>query len=359
MNEVSFGFIAVRILLFLISFLGVGVFAGCETAFLAADEWAVERMAEEGHKSALVLKALSHDKKHAISALLIGTNIFTVLASVMSSTIASSLNVTGFTGFVVVPLMTASILFVFSELVPKSYATSRPTEIALSIAPYLALATRVLRPVSLLLSLVPTCLAWLLKKGLGKQGSTQQGDDTDSAVRVALDMAGEDGYVSPDETEVIYGVLDSSDKSVGDIMVSMKDVVYVTSETTLKSTMKLFHTCHFSRVPVLSKDRSRVMGIVYIKDVMRQMVVFDANESELVSKVWRVPYTVSVKDNVLDVLSKLRTARVHLAIVLEGNKPVGIVTMDDILEEILGDIPEDLPRKPAGVRNLAASLGDG
>jgi CBS domain containing-hemolysin-like protein len=333
--------IVLRSLLFLVSFLARCFFAGSETAFLSADAWAIEGLSSTGDNRARLLSSLSKDRRSTISALLIGTNVCTVLCSVMGASIASLLGASEMISIAVVPLTITGLLFLFSELVPKTYSAGMPTETALAIAPTLSALVAVLRPISHVLSAAPHLLAGMLaeRKVTAPQGS-------DESVRVAVDMAAEEGQVDKEDGEVIVGVLDSSDTRVKDIMVPMAEVTALSPQTTVCDALSAFRLHRFSRVPVVSPDNGVVAGVVYMKDVVREAMKTPACQTP-VSGLMRRPFTVSPADNLLDVLARMRKSRVHFAVVVEGTQPAGIATMEDILTEIVGEVAEDERPKQA------------
>jgi len=330
-------FVGLRFALFVFSVVAVGFFSASETAFIASDKWVLERLSKEGDKRAAILRALNSNPKDTISAVLIGINVFTVLASVVASSIAFSLGLEGALSVALVSLVTTAVLFMFSELVPKIRTADSPTERAISVASALAFTTNLFKPISLVLNVIPA----LLVKALFKKESVPSRRLSDQPVRVAADLAEEDGFVNPEDTEVIYGVLDSSDKRVADVMIPIERAVTFRPGITLKAALENFKENHFSRIPVLSVAGDRVLGTVYIKDVIRHIMRAPEDADKSVTTVMRKPCTASPQENVLDLLSKLKRKKVHLAVVTRDETPAGIVTLEDLLEEILGDIPED------------------
>lgn len=341
--------VLLRLLLFVGSFLARGFFAGSETAFLSMDGWAVAGLSATGDRNARLLSALSKDTRSTISALLIGTNVCTVLASVMGASIALLLGASEMVSLAVVPLTITGLLFLFSELVPKTYAAGMPTETALIIAPALSVLVTILRPVSQVLSAVPYLFAGILAE---RKVPTSPGSD--ESVRVAVGMAAEEGQVEKEDGEVIVGVLDSSDTRVRDIMVPMNDVTALSPETKVCDALATFRTHRFSRVPVVSPDAGEVLGIVYMKDVVREAMKTPSCQSPI-RTLMRPPFIVSPTDNLLDILARMRKNRVHFAVVSEDKRPLGIATMEDILTEIVGDMSED-ERPKAGRKGPAAQV---
>lgn len=332
-SDIPLSAVLVRSILFFVSFLALAFFAGSETAFLSMDSWAVEGLKAAGDRRAGLLSKLREDSRNTTSALLIGTNIFTVLASVMGASLADLFDVNETFANAVLPLLITTLMFFFSQLVPKTYASKSPTEMAFAVAPALSLLTRVLRPVSTVLSLGPHALA----RVVGKRASIGQ-SVSDEPVRLAVDLAAQEGKVDREEGEVIVGVLDSSDTKVADIMVPLTSAFIFSPDTKVGDALRKLRQNRFSRVPVVSRD-GEVVGLVYMKDVVRQ-ALRDSDGELPVSSLMRPPLRVAPTDNILDVLAPMRKDRVHLAIVVDGGRAVGIVTLDDILEEIVGAMPE-------------------
>ncbi len=340
--------VGVRALVFVLSFLAIGFFSGSETAFLGMDVWAVEGLLSLNDKRAEKLRLLHETRETTISALLVGTNVFTVLASVMAMSIAILLGAQGAVKAVAVPLAVTLLVFVFAELVPKSYASEKPTETALYVAMPLFSVVGCLRPVARFVQGVPVALSKLCRSKTGAAISS-----SDEAVRVALDLAGEESGSTKEDADVISGVLDSSDVSLGQIMIPIEQAVVFSPETTCQDALAIFKKYRFSRVPVFDKRTGQVTGLVYLKDVVRCVHIASEGPGRLqsgcpktVGGIARGVFVVDAGQKVLDVLARMRQNRIHLAVVLRGPKPVGIVTIEDLIEEILGDIPEDVSAMP-------------
>ncbi|MGI6643505.1 MAG: CNNM domain-containing protein [Bacillota bacterium] len=398
--------VGVRAVIFIFSFLAIGFFAGSETAFLGMDLWAIDGLASLDNRRAKTLKSLLESRETTISAVLVGTNIFTVLASVMGVSMARLLGLGGSAVMVLIPLSITVLVFLFSELVPKSYASQMPTEKALAVSYILAFAVRLLKPLAQVFAGLPTLFTKSIAPKVDVIPSV-----ADGAVRAAVDLAGGSSDSSEDDSHVIYGVLDSSDTRLGEIMVPLSKAITFVPSTTLEEALDGFRRHRFSRVPVLDEKTGQVPGVVYMKDVVReiiqaenlgdsgvaatstvpgahmdiaggsaldpvaavavttlekQMGVVDgspeviaarstktgsgADSRASVMKVARKPFFADIGQNVLDLLAKMRKNRVHFAVVVQRGKPVGIVTIEDLIEEILGDIPED---SVASVRQYA------
>lgn len=256
----------------------------------------------------------------------------------------------------VVPLAVTGLLFLFSELVPKTYSAGMPTETSLAVAPSLSVLVAILRPVSIVLSVVPNLFAGMLadRKAAPPQGS-------DEPVRAAVDLAAEEGQVGKEDGDVIVGVLDSSDTRVKDIMVPLDRATTLNPEAPVCEALAAFRVHRFSRVPIVSSGSGEVLGVVYMKDVVREAMKTPACLTPI-RVLMRAPFTASPAENLLDVLARMRKSRVHFAVVSDERRAIGIVTMEDILTEIVGDTRDGERPGPAEGRTspaVAARPDDG
>ncbi|NLC15107.1 MAG: DUF21 domain-containing protein [Firmicutes bacterium] len=325
-----------RIVLLIISVLAVGFFAGAETAFLAMDKWVISTLAGEGDKRARMLQSLKDNSENTVSAVLVGTNVFTVLVSVSALSIAYALGFNKPIHVTLVSLLATAVVFVFSELIPKTYSANAPTEAALSVSVPLGIAVKVLSPVAYLVGAAPAFLVSVFTRG-----SASAAEEPKSEVMAIFEIAEEDGYVTPEDKDVIDSVFNSGSKTVAEIMQPWDKVVAYEPSVTLWQAVDLFDSHRYSRVPVVAPGRE-VLGVVYIKDVVREVVSDPENAALPITHVMRPPYQVTAGENILSAFTKLKRMKVHLAVVAQGRKPVGIVTMEDLLKELVGDIPDEV-----------------
>ena len=326
----------VRVLLLFSSLFARAFFAGCETAFLAMDKWAIDNLAAEGDERALLLKRMKEDSRNTVSALLVGTNICTILFSVLMVSLSQTLGLKGPLYMGIVSLVTTATVFVFSDLMPKALAAKAPTHMAIKVAVPLDLSVRALNPAAYLMAAIPS----LLTSAFSKRHKELPGRPEEEVLTV-FDIAEENGYVKPEDKDVIDSVFDVKDKRVIDIMIPLRNVVTLNSDTSILRAIESFREYGYSRVPVVSPETGGIVGVLYIKDAIREVVSNADNGSLPVSSIMRKPYVVQANESILRVLSKLKRDKVHMAIVAHNSSPIGIVTMQDLLEELLGDIPEE------------------
>ncbi len=330
--------VVIRLSVFLISLVLIGFFSGSETAFIGMDMWAITGLASSGNTRAQTLKSLSESKELTISTILVGTNVFTVLASVMGLSLTRVLGLSNPLVLGLVPLFITFLVFLFSELVPKIYAASKPTETALACAEPLQWVLGRLKPLAWLFLTLPASIVKIVPKVSGRSIVS------DEVVRAAADLAGDSSDVSKEDTDVIYGVLDSSDTRLGEIMVPLDSVISVTPDAAAEEVLAIFKERRLSRIPVLDDKTQTIIGIIYMKDVLRCVLGEPGPRTPVfhtARHLLRNAFTADIGQNVLDLLAKMRKGKVHMAAVAQKGRHVGIITIEDLIEEILGDIPED------------------
>lgn len=320
-----------------ISVLAVGFFAGAETAFLAMDKWVISSLSNEGDKRARILQELKENSENTVSAILVGTNVFTILVSVSALSIAVSLGFNRPIHVTVVSLLATAIVFIFSELIPKTYTANAPTESALAVSIPLGIAVKLLSPVAYVMAAVPAFLVSVFSRD-----DKVVAGEPESEMLAIFEIAEEDGYVTPEDKDVIDSVFSSRSKTVAEIMQPWDNVVAYKPGVTLWEAVELFDSHKYSRIPVVSEAGGQVIGVAYIKDVVREVVSNPENKALSVTQVMRPVHQVMAGENLLSVFSRLQRMKVHLAVVVQGKTPVGIVTMDDLLEELVGDMPEEV-----------------
>lgn len=326
----------IRTILFVGSVFGVGFFAASESAFLSMNKWAIDKLAEEGDENALIMRRLTEDSAKTVSAVLVGTNVLSTLSSVLAVSILLLVGKSGTRAIAIASIVTTAIILIFSELTPKTYAAANPTATALKVAVPLSWAITLLGPAASFLAWVPAQIAALFRRK-----SNAGNESPDEIIRAALDAAEDDGSVVPTETEVIHGVLDSKRKFVRDIMIPIDRTVALDYDSTLEDFMEAYLKERYSRMPIIASFCGKVLGIAHVKDVMKEIVAGGDPAAKKALSVANTACLVSADAPALDAFNEIRSRKAHLAVVVQRGIAVGIVTIEDFLEEIVGDIPED------------------
>jgi len=306
----------------IIFLLLTGFFAGSEISVLASSRIRIRTLASENYALAKAAHKVRSSLSRTLAVILVGTNL---------SVVACSIFVTHF--FIkrlpdytmLAPVITTVVVLLFGEIVPKSICLRRPNSFALWFGFPLLVAGYVLRPVA---DGVHNLSAGILR-GLGVKPNKQ------STTRRELETAMREGGIGLRERMIISGVFDFASKPVSKVMIPRVDVKGIAVDEPLQAVLRLAQKTGHSRYPVYQRDMDRIVGIVHVNDLLR-----------LSDKDWsryaRPPLFVPESESCSAVLSRCRVKRTHMAIVLdEYGGTAGIVTVEDLLEELVGEIEDE------------------
>lgn len=324
-----------------------GFFSGSETALTAASRARIHRMAQDGVKRAKAVNRLIENPERLLGAILLGNNLVNILAS----SLATSLIIVWFPGSgvaIATVVMTAAIV-IFSEILPKTYAITHSDRMAMVVAPLIRLVVVVFAPI------VGTVqrIVWFTLKLFGV--SSEQGSDVLSPheeLRGAIDLHHSEGAVVKRDRDMLGGILDLRELVVDDVMVHRKNMVMIDAGQPNEIIIDQVLGSSFTRIPLWKDDPENIIGVLHAKDLLRALanVRWDTEAlkiEELAQAPWFVPETTSLQDQLNAFLSK----RSHFALVVdEYGALMGLVTLEDILEEIVGDIVDEFDNVRGGIR---------
>ena len=314
------------ILLMLALVLMSGYFSATETAFSTFNRIRMKNAAENGSKRAALVLKMAEDYDRLLSTILVGNNIVNILLTTIA-TISFVKWVGEANGPAVSTVVATVVVLVFGEISPKSLAKQYADRFVLATAPLLRLITWVLTPINLIFSLWKKMLS-LVFKSTGEQGVTEE------ELLTIVDEAQQGGSLDEQESEMIHRVIEFNDREAVDILIPRVDVAAVPLDATSKELGQLFIESGYSRLPVYDDTIDRVVGVVYHKDYYRE-VANKPTPATIMKEALFVPPTVKIQS----LLTQLQNAQSHIAIVTdEYGGTLGIVTMEDILEELVGEI---------------------
>jgi CBS domain containing-hemolysin-like protein len=325
----------------------------CCVAVLAASEVAITRMnrvrairlAEEGKRgSTALLRVVENPAPHLNVVLLL-----TLLATIGGTTIATSLAVRHFerAGEIVATAAMTILLFIFAEVTPKTFAIQQTDRVALRVAPLIAVLARALGPLA-------TGLLRVANVIMPGKGLPEGPYITEQELRASAEVAQEEGQIEEDEVELIHSIFEFGDTIVREVMVPRPDVIAVEHDKAIRDVQALVLTHGYSRLPVFREDLDDVAGIVYAKDVLKALHQgkHDAPLSELVRDAHFVPETKKVAE----LLREMQKEKFHIALVTDEYGSVsGLVTLEDLLEELVGEIEDEYDREEP----VMAEVGEG
>ena len=320
-----------RSILLVVLIIAGGFFAGSETAFSYCNKIRIKTLAEGGNKRAKRTVSIWEDFDKALITILIGNNIIHIAASSIATVMAVSLM--GNSGSVVSTVVLTLLIFMFSEMIPKNFAKANSDAFAMAVSAPLKALMIILTPVAILF----TGLSNLFKKLFGHKEKAPT--ITDDEFQEAVDTIEEDGVIAPEEGEIIRSAIEFSDIRTRDVMTPRDKIVALDVKSCPEKVKEVLLNEKYSRIPVFSGGIDNIIGVIRTKNCLLNMKNGrPVNLEKSLSKPYRVSPDTCV-DALFEEMCKLRN---HLAIVTsDKGETLGIVTMEDILEEIVGEIYDE------------------
>jgi putative hemolysin len=314
----------------LIAIAGVAFFGGSEISFVSSDRFRIRAMAKRRVAGAPKAKWLLDRPATLLNVTLVGTNIFVVLTSSLTTTLLEhSL------GLYAVPVSTVIVtvaILMFGEIIPKAVARTNPEVFLSRAASGLSIAYYLLYPVAKVTSSIAAGLSGLLRP------AEREATVTRDEIRAAVKEAAQAGYAFPSQTYA-HRVLDFSRMKVAGVMVPMDEVVCIDEESTVRDALAVASASGHSRYPVYKRTRDNMVGILHIKDLLG--VPPGSRVRIFARRAYFVPETKTMNTAMVEMRDELR----HLAIVTdEYGRPIGILTFEDLVEEIMGEIQDEYDR---------------
>ena len=320
------------LIILLILLLFSSFFSSTETALMSVNKIKLRSLADGGNKrAALALDITENHTAKMLSAILIGNNIVNVSASSLATTLAYSFG--GYMVSIATLILTVAIL-VFGEITPKNYATINAEKLTLRYIPVIKFFMTVMTPVIFIINLFSRGIMLILRVDPDAANKAM----TEEELRTIVDVSHEDGVIESDEKEMIYNVFDLGDAKAKDIMVPRVHVTFADVNSTFDELIDIFREDKFTRLPVYEETQDNVVGIINMKDLL----LYDHDTPFNIRDFLRKPhFTYEFKD-ISELLVEMRDSTFNIAIVLdEYGEMAGLITLEDILEEIVGNILDE------------------
>jgi Mg2+/Co2+ transporter CorB len=318
--------------------------SGTETAMTGASRARIHQLASQGDRRAELVLRLLMRKESLIGSLLLGNNLFNVLATALAADVLIQLF--GEAGVAYATLLMTALLVIFAEVLPKTYAIRHPERLARSIAPLAYLLVWLLTPATRLVQ-------WLVDWTLGLFAGAVQpepGLSAADALRGTIELHAEEGVVAKQERDMLGGILDLAGVRVGEIMTHRKNMVMVNADDPPAEIIEQMVASPFSRFPVWREDPDSIIGVLHVKDLLTALHQHGGQpEVDLAARCippWFIPDATPLRNQ----LVAFRQRRQHLALVVDEYGDLeGLVTLEDIIEEIVGEIADERDAEAAGM----------
>jgi putative hemolysin len=308
-------------------------FSASETALMTLSKIRIRHMVESEIKGAELINKLIKNPSKLLGAILVGNNIANIGASALATSLA--IHYWGASGVGIATAVMTILVLIFGEITPKSLAAQNSEKIALKVARPMSLITFILNPlITVLIHITNTII-----KILGGEVDNHRPFITEEELKTMVSVSHEEGVLEGEEKQMIYNVFEFGDSQAKDVMTPRTDMIVANVNSTYEELIKIFKEEQFSRMPIYEETIDNIIGILYIKD----LIFFEDEKEEFsIEKHMRIPYFTYEFKSTVDLFADMRANRVPIAILLdEYGGTAGIVTIEDLVEEIVGDIEDE------------------
>tara|TARA_B100000287_G_C20675002_1_gene794935 strand:+ start:6494 stop:7762 length:1269 start_codon:yes stop_codon:yes gene_type:complete len=311
-------------------------FSGSETSLTSASKPRMHNLARTGKKNAKIFQELFKNKELLICTILFANNLVNILASAIATKIL--LEVTNNEGILYATIIMTLMILIFGELIPKTLALSKSDQYALKIAPFMRVLVYLLYPLTISLNFVATSILKVFGVNILHFKKEEVSEKREEELRGAIDLHGEDS--SKDEKNMLKSILDLDDITVGSIMIPRKDIFSLPSDIQYNELIVKLKNSPHSRIPIWEKNPENIIGVFHIRKLIElksnDLKTFNINS--LCQKPWFIPESTKLDNQLLE----FKRRKEHFSIVVdEYGEFLGIVTLEDIIEEIVGEIDDE------------------
>lgn len=327
-----------KIVILIICLVLSALFSASETALMSLSKIRVKQMIENREKGANRINKLLSDPSRLLSAILIGNNVVNIGASSLMTSLA--IDAFGNTGVGVATGIMTLLILVFGEITPKSLAAKNSEKISVRLSGFIEFVTNLLTPISFVLNIITDFLVKLL----GGEVDKKKPFITQEELKTIVNVSYKEGVLEGEEKDMIYNVFDFSDSQVNDVMVPRTEIVAIDVDLPYEEIIKIINKEQYSRIPVYENTIDNIIGILYVKDLL----FLDVNKESPfdLRKYIRQPYFTPEYKSIKELFKEMRTNRNHMVVIIdEYGGTEGIVTIEDVVEEIVGDIEDEYDKK--------------
>ncbi len=323
--------IELNIILLLLLLILSAFFSGVETAITSISRIKIKHLLEKGNKKAKKLEKLKSKPQRLLITILIGNNVVNIGASSLATALMLELFPNELGIAIATGLMTLLIL-TFGEIAPKTFAIRNAEKISLHAAGPLLLLEKILFPIVFIFEIFTKTLNKIF-------GGSKEKNLTEAELKTIVSIGEQEGAINAEEKEMIQKVFEFNDIPVNEVMTQLSEIEAIEAETTIKKLKTIIKKTNYSRLPVYNKTIDNVIGLLYVKDILEYWA--KGKKFKLIDII-RKPFFVPETKKIDKLLKEMQATKTHLALVInEHGGLVGLITIEDIIEEIVGEIYDE------------------
>ncbi|HEU5046425.1 MAG TPA: HlyC/CorC family transporter [Rickettsiales bacterium] len=313
-------------------------FSGSETAVTAVSRERIYHLIVEGNRNAVAVGELRKKKQQFIGGIMLGNNIFTILGSSLATDFA--INRWGEHGVVYATILMTALVVIFAEVLPKTYAIQNAESMALKLAPTITLALKILHPLNIALQFIVTGILRLFGVDISRSNSLASASEL---IRGTIELHHHEGDVVKQDRDMLGGILDMREILVSEIMAHRLNMETINADLPIEDIINLAVSSTHSRIPLWQGEPDNIIGVLHVKTLIKALREnkdnFDSKKlADILVKPWFIPESTTINNQ----LYEFRSQRQHLALVIDEYGVLqGLVTLEDIIEEIVGRIDDE------------------
>ena len=327
--------------LFFLCLILSGFFSGSEIALVSTNQAKVRTLLEENKKGAKALSILKNNTDHLLITILIGNNVVNIAAASIATAIA--IDAYGDVGIGIATGLVTILMLIFGEIGPKTYSARHPEKVALFASRFILFFSYILTPI-----------LWIydgFKKVFRIDTDLSHPIVTEEEIKQWIDVGEESGTIEEEEHEMLYRVFRFTDTIAREAMTPRGDVKMINDQSSLEEAIDIFNETGFTRIPVYHEQVDNITGVLNVKDVFS--AIFNKKQEATINSLKYEPVFVPESKKIDELLNELQIKKTHLALVVdEYGTYAGVITMEDILEELVGEILDEFDEEEIQIQKI-------
>ncbi|WP_434797453.1 HlyC/CorC family transporter [Terrisporobacter vanillatitrophus] len=337
-----------QIILLVILLIGSAFFSASETALMSLSRIKIRHMKEDGIRGAKLVGSLIEDSNRLLTSILIGNNIVNIAATSISTSLF--ITIWGAQGVAIATALMTVLVLVFGEITPKTVSANTPEKVALMVAKPIKFFMIILKPVVAIFNVITK----IIFKLLGVDDHGVRPFITEEELKTMVNVSHEEGLLEIEEREIINNVFEFGDMQAKEAMVQRLDIVAIDTEDSYKEIIELFKTEKISRMPVYEETIDDIIGILNIKDVI--FLNDDEIDNFDIKEYVRDPFFTYEFKKITQLLEEMKKDKSQMAIVVdEYGGTAGLITIEDLVEVIVGDIEDEYDEEEDEIQVISSS----
>src|SRR3989339_150418 len=319
-----------------LSIVFIAILASAESSFIAVNKIRIRSLMEKGDSRAKAVQKLLDEHDKLFSAVILSGNLFTILATSIGTVLA--LRYFGEDGIIIATIIMTFLTVVFGELAPKTFAVTYSEKVSLLLAKPVAFYIRLISPLVWIFKVMSN----LIIRMLGGKKKPISPFVTEEEIKTMINIGEEEGTLEEEEKQMLHKVFAFGDKVVTEAMVPRTEIVSIPDDATVDDALKLVLEEGYSRYPVVKENIDSVTGILYVKDIVKQMAQGKIQNHTPITEIVREAYYILENKMVTELLDEMQKNKFQIAIVMdEYGGTAGLITLEDIMEEIVGGLQDE------------------